>query len=69
MVGFNFVPTYDRGRTARAVAKALGKCEGALPNTYGRKAEELARVLNAQLHAARAQQDSGTRENRASEQA
>jgi hypothetical protein len=54
MVGFNFVPTYDRARTARAVAKVIGKCEGALPDTYGRKAEELARILNARLSAARA---------------
>ena len=52
MVGFNFVPTYDRARLGRAFLKVLGKCEGALPDTYGKKAEELAALLNARLQAA-----------------
>ena len=55
MVGFNFAPTYDRARTARAVSKIIGKCEGALPDTYGKKAEDLARLLNARLQEARMQ--------------
>ncbi len=52
MVGFNFVSTFDRARLGRAVAKVLGQCEGALPDTYGKKAEELAAILNARLQAA-----------------
>ena len=53
MVGFNFAPAYDRAKLGRAVAKALGNCEGALPDTYGKKAEELAAILNARLQVAR----------------
>jgi hypothetical protein len=46
MVGFNYVPTYDRSRTARCVSSAIAQCEGALPDTYGKKAEELVDMLN-----------------------
>ena len=53
MVGFNFVATYDRARVGRAVAKALGQCEGALPDTYGKKASELVAILNERLNASR----------------
>lgn len=52
IVGFNYVPDYDRARTARTVAKMIGKSEGALPDTYGKTAEELARLLNARLQEA-----------------
>jgi hypothetical protein len=55
MVGFNYVSTYDRSRAARALATAISGCEGALPDTYGMKAEELAKLLNARLHEAGAQ--------------
>jgi len=55
MIGFNFVPTYDRSRAGRAIATTLTGCEGALPDTYGMKAEELARLLNDRLREARAQ--------------
>ena len=64
MVGFNFVPTYDRAKLGRAVAKALSKCEGALPDTYGKKAEELAAILNARLQAARGNEPSHPRPER-----
>ena len=53
MVGFNFAPTYDRAKLGRAVAKVFAKCEGALPDTYGKKAEELVGILNARLEASR----------------
>ncbi len=46
MVGFNYAASYDRQKNARALASALTECEGALPNTYGKKAEELAALLN-----------------------
>ncbi|MHC4742125.1 MAG: hypothetical protein ACYS8Z_09450 [Planctomycetota bacterium] len=46
MVGFNFVETYDRSRRSRAVAKAIGGCEGALPDTFGYRPEQLAALLN-----------------------
>jgi hypothetical protein len=49
----NFAPTYDRAKLGRAVAKVLGKCEGALPGTYGKSAKELAAILNARLQVAR----------------
>lgn len=54
MVGFNYSPSYDRTRTARAVVKALAECEGSLPDTYGQKAEELADYLNYRLAQSRA---------------
>lgn len=49
MVGFNYVQSYDRTRVGRALAKAISKCEGALPDTYGMRAAELAELLNARL--------------------
>ncbi len=49
MVGFNFVQSYDRSTIGRGVAKAFSECEGALPDTYGMKAEELAELLNSKL--------------------
>ncbi len=52
VVGFNFVPSYDRQRIARHFAIAIGKCEGALPETYGMSAEELADKLNSYLRRA-----------------
>lgn len=53
MVGFNYAPTYDRSKLGRAIARAVGTCEGALPDTYGKKAAERAALLNARLDAAR----------------
>ena len=53
MVAFNFVHSYDRSRIGGQISTAIAGCEGALPNTYGRKAEELAESLNrclAQFH-------------------
>jgi hypothetical protein len=47
MVGFNYSPEYQRARKARALAKALTGCEGALPDTYGFSAEEFAQLLSA----------------------
>jgi len=46
MVMITFAPTYQRGRTARAVADALTGGEGGLPDTYGHSAKELAALLN-----------------------
>ena len=49
-VGINYVPGYEQLSKARAVAKALTGFEGALPDTYGYRAEELAQLL-ARIHA------------------
>ncbi|PYJ03749.1 MAG: hypothetical protein DME25_11360 [Verrucomicrobia bacterium] len=49
MVGFNYSAAYQRASKARSVAKALAGFEGALPNTYGLRPEELAQLL-AELH-------------------
>jgi hypothetical protein len=46
MVGFNYVPGYDRARLGRRLSSALAQCEGALPDTYGKSADELADLLN-----------------------
>lgn len=45
-VGLNFVPEYPRYARGRALAKKMVGFEGALPDTYGFRAEELARVLS-----------------------
>ena len=49
MVGFDFVPSYDRATFARRVSKFVGECESALPDLYGMKAEELAEFMNSCL--------------------
>jgi hypothetical protein len=45
MVGMNFVPAMVSAKTARKVSKAISGFDGALPNTYGWKAEELVELL------------------------
>ena len=49
MVGWNYSDGYHQKATARRLAKALAGSEGALPDTYGMAAEELAAKLNAML--------------------
>ena len=49
MVGINFAPSYDAARLGRRVLRAIAGCEGALPDTYGKRADELAAWLNARL--------------------
>lgn len=58
LVGMNYNASFDRSRLARRFATAIGGCEGALPDTYGCTAEELADKLNAYLRAFRIQGDS-----------
>lgn len=55
MVGFNFVSTYDRARVARTLTKVTARCEGALPDTYGMKAADLAHLLNMRLRQAKSE--------------
>lgn len=49
MVGFNFVPDYDRSEAGRRLSSALADCEGALPDTYGKGAPGLAELMNEAL--------------------
>jgi hypothetical protein len=49
IVGFNFVPSYDRASVGRQISSAIAQCEGALPSTYGSKSEELTDMLNRHL--------------------
>jgi hypothetical protein len=49
MVGFNYSREYRQSLKARAFAKALSGYEGALPDTYGFTAEELAQLLSNYL--------------------
>ena len=46
MVTLKFAPQYTGSPSVRAMAQALSGAEGALPDTYGRSAEDLARMLN-----------------------
>lgn len=45
MVAFNFVPGIDKSKIGRKVSHTLTSYEGALPDTYGLKAEELAEMM------------------------
>lgn len=57
MVVFNFVPSYDRSKLGRRISKGLANCEGGLPDTYGKKAEELADLMNTYLPHAKTNED------------
>lgn len=48
-----FVPTTDRSKFGRSLARAIAGCEGALPHTYGLCAEELAALLTKWLEESR----------------
>ena len=57
LVGFNFVPDYNRSQLSRQISSAVAECEGGLPNTYGKSAGELARLMNEHLKKCRAKND------------
>ena len=57
LVGFNFVPDYDRNQLSRQISSAVTECEGGLPNTYGKSAEELACLMNEHLQKWREKND------------
>jgi len=57
LVGFNFVPDYDRSQLGRQISSAVAECEGGLPNTYGKSAEELACLMNEHLQKWREKND------------
>jgi hypothetical protein len=46
MVTFNFSEDFQRHKTMRKFSAKIGGAEGALPNTYGLKAKELAYLMN-----------------------
>lgn len=46
MVAFNFSDQFDRARIARRVATEISGYEGALPDPYGMKHEQLAELMN-----------------------
>jgi hypothetical protein len=46
MVGWNYSTEFQSNATSRRIATALSGAEGALPDTYGMKAAELATLLN-----------------------
>jgi hypothetical protein len=46
MVCFDFVPSYQGQLITRRISTAVAGCEAGLPCTYGKKAEELAEILN-----------------------
>lgn len=47
MVGIHFIPTYEPAAFVRRALSKIADCEGALPDTYGKSAQELADLLNA----------------------
>jgi hypothetical protein len=56
-VGFNFDPASNRAKIGRRAAKFLSQCEGALPESYGMKPEELCELMNQYLVHAKGSQD------------
>jgi hypothetical protein len=46
MVVFDFTDAYTGARAMRRLSRAMAGAEGALPDTYGRKADDLARLMN-----------------------
>jgi hypothetical protein len=46
MVVFNYADHYDKAKMTRGVARRIAGYEGALPDTYGMKADQLADLLN-----------------------
>jgi hypothetical protein len=56
MVGFNFVDSYDKHPVGRRISRMMGGCESALPDTYGKKAEVLASLMNNCLERSREQE-------------
>ncbi len=46
MVAFNFSPLHRGQERMRKISSAIAGYEGALPDTYGRSAEDLAALLN-----------------------
>ena len=57
MVGFNFIPSYDTSQLGRQLSNAVAECEGGLPSTYGKSAEELAHIMNEHLQMWRERND------------
>ena len=49
IVGFNYKPSFKKPSIGRKLAKQVGKCEGALPSTYGKTAKELSCLMNEML--------------------
>jgi hypothetical protein len=47
MVGFRFVATNDKAWLGRSLAYQMSKYEGALPDTYGMKPEELVALMES----------------------
>lgn len=50
MVGIHFTSDYAKSPTMRKLNNAISGVDGALPDTYGMKAEELTALLNECLH-------------------
>jgi hypothetical protein len=46
MVAFNFSDRYDRSKFSSRLASIIAGYEGALPDTYGMKADDLARLMS-----------------------
>jgi hypothetical protein len=46
MVGFDYAPHYQRAKRTRRISTALSAAEGALPQTYGLRVQQLAELMN-----------------------
>lgn len=50
MIVFNFSENYQKYKTMRKISAGIGGVEGALPDTYGLKAKDLAYLMNEYKH-------------------
>ena len=50
MVTFNFSEGFQKYKTMRKISAGIGGAEGALPDTYGLKAKDLAYLMNEYKH-------------------
>ncbi len=50
LVGYNNSAQYQKQELARSISHALTKCEGALPDTYGMSAADLAALMTDWKH-------------------
>lgn len=64
MVTMKFAPHYTAFAKGRAVSQRLAGADGALPDTYGESAEDLARLMNEYLKRRKSQDASPSNINR-----
>lgn len=50
MVAYNYVQSYEKNQTVRSLSSTIASSEDALPDTYGKKAKDLAALMTEWKH-------------------